>query len=157
MADLLTPDEYADRLVRSYERFQEALALLEPTEYATARLPGGWTPTATVAHVAFWDDFQRRRMEAALSGVWAEKIPWPGDGNDARAAADASRPWDEVLAEADANRRKLVDFARALKQEEIEAVYLEDGKERPLVQQLLDHMPKHVREHAQAIYRYCGT
>jgi len=69
MAELRTPEEYTDRLIQSYRRFSETLALLEPEEYTSPCLPDGWTPVATVAHVAFWDDYQRRRMEAALR--WA--------------------------------------------------------------------------------------
>lgn len=157
MSEQRTPEEYARQLEESYRRFSEILALLEPVEMDAACLPDGWSPLATVAHVAFWDDFQRRRMEAALSGAWAETVPWPVEDNDSRAGADASRAWEEVLAEADANRQKLVEFARGLSPEQIGAVYREDGRERPVVQILLEHMPKHVREHARTISAYCGS
>ncbi|MBI3958222.1 MAG: DinB family protein [Chloroflexi bacterium] len=157
MTELPTPDEYADRLVQSYQRFSEVLALLEPTEYAAACLPDGWTPVATVAHVAFWDNYQRRRMEAALTSAWAEQLPRPAKDNSVRAAADASRSWEDVLAEADANRQKLVHFARGLTPEQIAGVYREGGQERPVVQILLDQMARHVRGHGQTIHNYCGS
>ncbi len=155
MSEPLTPDQYAQHLTHSYRRFVEALALLEPAEYSAACLPDGWSPTATVAHVAFWDDYQRRRMEAALGGEWAEKRERPQTDNDERAATDANRPWEEVLAEADANRQKLVDFARGLTQAQITALYREEGQDRLLLQQLLEQMAKHAREHAQTVYTYC--
>jgi len=150
-----TPDEYADRLERSYQHFTETLALLEPTEYASACLPDEWTPAAIVAHVAFWDDFQRRRMEAALTG--AGPLARPAEDNNERAMLDGSRVWEDVLAEADANRQKLVDFARSLTPEQIAAHYQEGDSERPLVQILLDQMVRHVREHRQTIQNYCGS
>jgi len=157
MTETPTPHEYADRLTRSYQRFCESLALLEPEEYAAPCLPDGWTPVATVTHVAFWDDFQRQRMEAAVAEAWTEQVPWPANDNDGRARAAAHRPWDEALAEADANRQKLVNFARTLTPEQITAVYREGGQERPVVQILLEQMSKHVREHAQTIHAYCGS
>ncbi|RLT37996.1 MAG: DinB family protein [Chloroflexi bacterium] len=157
MTELRTPEEYTDRLEQSYKRFSETLALLEPAEYNAACLPEGWTPTAIVAHVAFWDDFQRRRMEAALTGAWAEDFPRPAEDNNIRAAADGWRAWEDVLAEADANRQKLVDFSRGLSAEQIAALYREDGKERPVLQILLEQMARHAREHAQTIQQYCGS
>lgn len=157
MTALPTPNEYADRLTRSYQRFSETLALLEPEEYTAPCLPDGWTPVATVAHVAFWDDYQRRRMEAALIGAWAEEMPHPQGDNDARAQMDASRAWEEALIEADTNRQKLVDFARSLTPEQIVAVYRENRQERPVVQILLEQMSRHVREHAQIIHAYCAS
>lgn len=157
MAELRTPEEYTDRLVQSYQRFIDSLALLEPKEYTSACLPDGWTPTATVAHVAFWDDYQRRRMEAALTGAWSEQMPRPAEDNDTRAAADGSRTWEDVLAEADANRQKLVDFSRGLSPEQIATVYREGGQERPVLQILLEQMSRHVREHSRTIYNYCAS
>lgn len=157
MTELRTPEEYTERLVQSYRRFGESLALLEPAEYAAPCLPDGWTPVATVAHVAFWDDYQRRRMEAALTGAWAEEMPRPAEDNDTRAGADSARAWEDVLAEADANRQKLVDFSRSLTAEQIAATYREGGKERPVLQILLEQMTRHVREHGQALHAYCGS
>lgn len=157
MEELRTPEEYTKRLEQSYHRFVETLALLEPAEYTAPCLPDGWTPAATVAHVAFWDDFQRRRMEAALSGAWAERIPWPAEDNDTRFAADAGRAWDDALTEADANRQKLVDFSRTLSAEQIAARYREGGEERPVLRILLEQMTRHVTEHGRAIFRYCSS
>ena len=155
MTELRTPEEYTDRLIHSYRRFSETLALLEPAEYTAACLPDGWTPVAIVAHVAFWDDYQRRRMEAALTG--AGPLARPAEENNERAALDASRPWEDVLAEADANRQKLVDFSRSLTTEQIAALYREGDSERPLLQILLEQMARHVREHGQTIHSYCGS
>lgn len=157
MSELRTPEEYTQRLVQSYKRFSETLALLEPEEQRAACLPDGWTPVATVAHVAFWDDYQRRRMEAALTGAWAEQMPRPAEDNDTRAAVDGVRAWEDVLAEADANRQKLVDFSRSLTGAQISALYREGGQERPVLQILLEQMARHVREHSQTIYSYCAS
>lgn len=157
MTELRTPAEYTGRLVQSYQRFIDSLALLNPEEYTSPCLPDGWTPVAIVAHVAFWDDYQRRRMEAALTGAWAEQMPRPVEDNDTRAAADGSRIWEDVLAEADANRQKLVDFSRGLTTEQIATIYREGGQERPVLQILLEQMSRHVREHSQTIANYCGS
>ncbi|MFZ1757350.1 MAG: DinB family protein [Caldilineaceae bacterium] len=155
MSELRTPGEYTERLVQSYRRFSEVLALLEPEEYTAACLPDGWTPVATVAHVAFWDDFQRRRMEAAVTG--AAPLARPIEDNDSRAATDGSRAWEDVLAQADANRQKLVDFSRSLTPAQIAAHYREGDSERPVIQNLLEQMARHVREHTQTIHNYCGS
>ncbi len=157
MTNQRTPEEYTERLIGSYRRFSETLALLEPEEYAVPCLPEDWTPVATVAHVAFWDDYQRQRMEAALTGAWAEHLPRPAEDNDSRAAADSALAWDDVLSKADTNRRKLVDFSRSLTAEQIAAVYVEGGNERPVLQILLEQMSRHVLEHSRTIHAYCGS
>jgi hypothetical protein len=147
----------ADELEQSYAYLWRKLSLLEPEELEKACLQDGWSPKVLLAHVAFWDDFQTRRMEAALAGMWAETAPWPADDNDGRALQDADRLWQDVVAEADRNRQRMIDFARSLTPEQVEATYREGGKERPVIAILLNHMPRHVREHAAEIERYCGS
>lgn len=153
----MTAETYVRRLEGSFARLLRVAALLNEEEIHAPCLDGGWTPAALVAHVAFWDDFQRRRMEAALTAAWAERIPWPEADNEARALADAERDWEAVLAEAQENRRKLVDFARSLTPEQIDAVYTEGRKERPVIRILLEHMAKHVTEHTDELWRYCRS
>ncbi len=156
---------YVERLERSYFTFRWTLSLLEPEECNRPCLANGWTPIATVAHIAWWDDFQRRRMEAALRRDCARQIPWPTESNDER-AANESRAWKTVLAEADGARAQLIEFALSLTREQIEADYEiverasarerrgEDAT-RPLVRQLLTRMPQHVEEHTAELRRYC--
>ena len=157
MSDSIMPETYARDLERSYESFRRALAYLEPEEQHRSCLPDGWTPAAMVAHVAYWDNYQRRRMEAALTGAWAEEMPAHSESNDARAVNDAHLDWEVVLQDADQARQALVTFARSVTPAQIEAVYREGGKERPVLKILLGHMSKHAREHAATIARYCGS
>lgn len=150
-------DKLVQDLEESFAEFWHNLSLLERHEWESPCLPGDISPKALVAHVAFWDDFQRRRMEAALTGAWAEAREWPAEDNDARFARDAARPWEEVAAEARANRAALVAFARSLTPEQVAAVYREGGKERPVLAILLPHMAGHAREHGQELRRYAGS
>ena len=149
----LSASQYAERLEQSYFTFRWTLALLEPEEYGQPCLANGWTPIATVAHVGWWDDFQRRRMEEAVRGG-DQQIPRTSETNDERAANEA-RDWEAVVAEADVAREQLIEFALSLTRAQIEADYEEKGVARPVVRQLLTHMPRHVEEHTAELRRYC--
>ncbi len=146
-----------DKLERSYADLVQALALLEPEELESARLANGWTPKATLAHVAFWDAFQTRRMQAALAGESAETgVTWPQEDNDQRAARDAQRPWHEIQEEAERARQGLIDFAAGLTPEALARPYPEGQGQLDLLA-LLTHMVKHAREHAQEIWAYATS
>ena len=147
-----SPQVYAERLRRSYFNFRWPLFLLAPEEYTQPRLESGWTPLAMVAHVAYWDSFQLRRMEAAVRG--GGPISSPSASNDERAASE-NRSWEDVLAAADAAREQMIEFALSLTGEQIEADYGEGDDRGPLVKRLLTHMPRHVDEHAEEVHRYC--
>lgn len=146
-----------DKLQRSYEDLIHTLALLEPEELESVRLANGWTPKATLAHVAFWDAFQTRRMQAALAGESAATgLQLPDEDNDQRAARDAQRPWAEILAEADAARQGLIDFAASLTPEALARPYPEGERQLDLAA-LLTHMIKHTREHTWEIQAYARS
>ncbi len=150
----MEPEAFARELERSFQLLWENLSLLERHEWESPCLPNGWSPKALVAHVAFWDDFQRRRMEALLQG---RTLPRPAVDNDTRAAQDEARSWDEVVAAAQEARQALVAFARHLTPQQVTAIYREDGQGRPILATLLPHMARHVREHAQELRRYAGS
>ena len=151
-----TGAEYAEKLRRSYLNFRWPLFLLEPDEYAKPCLDSGWTPIAAVAHIAFWDNFQLQRMQAALEHPEKPPIAQTVETNDER-AANENRSWDTVLNEADEARRALIQFALSLTSEQIEADYVDRGRRSPIVKQLLKRMPDHVDEHAVDVHRYCFT
>lgn len=146
--------EYAEKLRRSYLNYRWPLFLLEPDEYTRPCLKNGWTPLASAAHIAYWDSFQLRRMQMAIDPDGIEPMPVSVETNDERAASE-SRSWDEVLIEADNARQALITFALTLTDEQIEAEYKERGERRPTVKLILEHMPKHVAEHAEEVHRYC--
>ena len=148
--------EYAERLRRSYLNFRWPLFLLESDEYAKPCLDSGWTPIAAVAHIAFWDNFQLQRMQAALEHPEKPPIAQTVETNDER-AANENRSWATVLNEADEARRALIQFALSLTSEQIEADYVDRGRRSPIVKQLLKRMPDHVDEHAVDVHRYCFT
>lgn len=148
---------YAADLERAFASLLRILALFEETEIESAHLPGGWTPKTVVAHVGFWDHVQTERMMAALAGPEAQaRIPWPTTDNNERAVADQERAWDEVLTQATRARQRLVDFAAGLTPEMLAATYAE-GDRTLSIARLLDHMVKHVREHAGELFAYCGS
>jgi len=149
--------EYADKLQASYKLFWKALGFFEPEELEQADIRDGWTPKALLAHVAFWDDFQTRRMANAHSGVSANAgVSWPALDNAQRLAIDRERNWDEIVAEANAARQRMIDFARGLDEAELAALYPEGERELSL-DKLLRHMVRHTGEHTGDLYDYAGS
>ena len=154
---ILTAAEHAQALRQRYDSLIRTLGLLDPAELSTARLPGGWTPTSLLAHVAYWDHIQTERMMAALAGPEAQAAaPWPITDNDARAVADEKREWAEVLAQADAARQRMIDFAAGLSPEILAATYPEPTRTLS-INTLLTHMAGHVREHAKEVMAFCSS
>ena len=151
-SDDSAPEAVAARLQRSYLNFRWPLFLLDPEESARPCLDNGWSPLAMVAHVAFWDSFQLRRMQAALNATGP--VPSPPRSNDER-AENEQRSWEAVLAAADEARGDMIEFALSLTAGQIGADYEENGARRPVLKQLLTHMPRHADEHAQEVHRYC--
>ena len=151
-----TPAQLADDLVVAMQHFWEAVGEFEAHELETAAIAPGWTPKAVVAHVAFWDDYQRKRIEAALAGTSREGYARPATANDARAAADAARSWDEVVEAAVAARAQLVTLARGLRSDALAATYAEGDRQFSVLGQL-QHMARHTRQHAAELHAYCGS
>ncbi len=147
----------AQQLEESYAEFGRILVLLETSEHEKPCLHSGWSPKMVVGHVAYWDDYQLRRMQAALVGEWAERVPSHLVTNDERARHDKHRSWAEVTSAAERARRDLIHFARACTPAQIEAIYREAGEDRQILYQLLHHMSRHVAEHGAEIFRYCGS
>ncbi len=146
--------EYAEKLRRSYLNFRWPLFLLEPDEHTSPCLENGWTPIASVAHIAFWDRFQLQRMQAALGHRPNPPIVQSVATND-EMAANENRSWDTVVNEADEARQDLIDFALSLTSEQIEAEYTDRGNRAPIVKNLLERMPEHVNAHAEDVHTYC--
>lgn len=142
----------AARLHRSYLNFRWPLFLLDPEECTRPCLDNGWSLLEMVAHVSFWDSFQLRRMQAALNA--AGPVPSPRRSNDERAVYE-ERSWEEVLAATDEARGNMIDFAMSLTTREIDAEYEENGERRPVLKQLLTHMPRHADVHAADVHKYC--
>jgi uncharacterized damage-inducible protein DinB len=152
-----TPDALADELTYAHFLFWETLAEMEREEIESAKLRSGWSAKALVAHFAFWDDYQQRRMQAALDGTShsAGFMP-PSVDNDERARGDASRVWDEVEAAAKSAQQRLVAFVRNLPPEALQREYQEGGHTFSILEQV-QHMADHVREHRRQIQEYCGS
>ena len=118
--------QLAEQLQTAYDHLWQMIDLLDPAEVETAHLETNWTPKALLAHVAFWDDKQRQRLEAALCGDSAQPgFVYPALDNDERAAQDATRPWAEVVTAADTARQQLITFARNLDPAALEQEYPE--------------------------------
>lgn len=152
-----SPAQLAEALEYSSFLFWETLAEMEQEEIESAKLPLGWSAKSLVAHLAFWDDYQRRRMEAALAGTsQAAGFTRPPVDNDHRAQADANRPWHEVEQAAKVARQQLVDFARAVPPNALVQEYREGENSFSILKQL-QHMAHHVRTHRREILAYCGS
>lgn len=154
---MTTGREFAVQLHDTWRWVQEQLAVLRPAEIESGMLRNGWTVKATMAHMAFWDDFQRRRMEAALSGASAANgFAYPDQDNDQRAAQDQTRPWPEVQAAANTARDRLVAFAASLDDDVLARDYPEGARTLSLAA-LLEHMVHHTIEHGSELLAYAGS
>ena len=152
-----TPAQLADDLEASSTSFWQKLAEMEAEEIESAKLGCGWSAKSLVAHVAFWDDYQHRRMEAALAGISAAAgFARPRTDNDARAVEDASRSWIEIEQAAKQARQQLSDFARNLSPDALALEYPEGDKTLSILK-LLQHMAHHLRVHEREIEAYCGS
>jgi len=152
-----TPEMLAVQLRERYAGLRHTLALLEPEEIEHGRMANDWTPKALVAHVAFWDDVQTQRMRAALSGASSDTgFARPPSTNDDRAAADADRPLDAILADADAAREGLASFAAGLSPEQL-ARPLPEGDTSLVLRERIEHMIRHTLTHHQELWAYCGS
>jgi hypothetical protein len=120
-------------------------------------LHDGWSPKALLAHIAFWDDFQRRRMQAALRGDSAQiGFTRPEQDNDYRARQDDARSLDEIVTWAESARGLLVAFAESLDPPALEGIYPE-GQGSLSLDRLLTHMVSHTRSHEAEVARYSGS
>lgn len=154
---MTTLQQFATQLQSAYDRLQQALALLEVEEMEQARLSNGWSPKSLLAHVAFWDDFQTRRMQVAHQGEWAwQGVTWPAEDNDQRAKVDQQRPWAEILLSADQARQRMVEFAQRLPADALDTVYPE-GDETLDLAALFAHMVRHTDQHAEEVRHYAGS
>ncbi len=152
-----TPEMLAAQLRESYAGLLYTLALLEQEEIEHGRMANDWTPKALVAHVAFWDGVQTQRMRAALAGISSDTgFARPSPTNDDRAAADAARPLDAILADADAAREELARFAAGLSHEQL-ANPLPEGDTTLVLRERIEHMIRHTRTHHQELWAYCGS
>lgn len=152
-----TIEQLALQLQESYDRLWAVVSQLDDNEIEQVRLANGWTPKATVAHVAFWDVFQMERMQAALAGESAQSgVSWPPMDNDSRAAQDAERPWDEIRAESASARQGMIQFVRGLTPEDLQKTYPEGDRNLDLARQI-QHMIDHTWEHTEPIVAYCHS
>lgn len=151
-----TPQWLARALESSFEGLCTTLDLLAPHERENPGMDGGWSPKVELAHVAFWDEFQTARMQAALAGRSVKGYPRPDHDNDARAQADANRDWEEVLASARQARQRMVDFADHLEPDVLTQEFPE-GERVFFVGHQLRHMVRHTSMHERPIRRFCGS
>jgi hypothetical protein len=157
MAQIPTPAQLAADLEYALMLFWETWAELEAEEVAQAAVMPGWTPQALAAHIAFWDDYQRRRMVAIVDGTApAAGFPRPAVDNDARAQADSARPWSEVEAAINTAHAALVDFARRLDPAALTTDYRDGDRPFSALKQL-QHMRGHVLEHRRELQLYLGS
>ncbi|MEX1020149.1 MAG: DinB family protein [Litorilinea sp.] len=149
-------EEVADALVRSFDDLCHVLDQLAPAEREAPGLDGGWSAKVQLAHMAFWDNFQLARMQAAYAGTSVDGYARPDHDNDDRGAADAARAWEDVLAEAQAARRRMVEFAQGLDPDVLTREYPEGASTFSIGNQLR-HMARHTQAHTRPIRHYCGS
>ena len=151
------PETLAAELRESHAGLLHTLALLEPQEIEYGCMANEWTPKALIAHVAFWDNVQTRRMQAALDGSSATTgfVP-PAATNDERAVADAEQPLEVLLSAADAAREGLVRFVAGISPEQL-AQPLPEGDASLLLHQCIVHMIHHTYMHDRDLWSYCGS
>ena len=148
---MTTGSEYASALEHSFAELLVLYDQLTPAQIEQGAVGDGWTPKTLLAHVAYWDDFQTRRMQDALLGTTAASgVAQPVGGNDARLQADQTRNWEEVLAQAQAHRSRMIGFAYGLDEAALTAKYPE-GERSLVLACLLQHMVNHTTEHTEQL------
>ena len=144
---------YATELESSFADLLALFGELSPAAIESATAGDGWTPKTLLAHVAFWDAYQTRRMEAALAGASAAQgFPRPETDNDTRFEQDGARAWTEVLSAAQSARAQMVTFARGLDEAALTAD-LPEGDHTLSLARLLRHMINHTNAHAADLQR----
>ncbi|MCB0063619.1 MAG: DinB family protein [Caldilineaceae bacterium] len=162
-----TAQELANQLQAAYDSLCRTFGLLQVEEIETGQMANGWSPKALMAHIAFWDEYQTARMQAAFTNatvsaatavnpVGANGFARPTVDNDERAAADQERSWETILAAADLARSRMIDFTHTLDEAQLAADYPE-GDGTLSFTRLLEHMVRHTRLHAQELQQYCGS
>lgn len=152
-----TITETATQLNESFAALCQTFAQLQPEELEHSNLSNGWSPKALLAHIAFWDEAQTTRMQALI-----EQQPLPRNirqswqTNDQRAVEDRSRTWDDVLATAEANRQRMIDFVGNLDAQTFVCEYM-DGERTLSPLQLFQHMVRHTQSHHNELSDYCGS
>ena len=152
-----TVSTYIDQLETSFFTLVQTIGLLDEREVDAADLGDGWTAKAVLAHVAYWDDFQTRRMQAAVTGASAAAgFPRAQESNEERLVRDRQRDLESIMADAEAARRRMIAFVRTLDDATLAAPQTENGQ--PFyVGGLVRHMIRHTYEHGEQIQRYCGS
>ncbi|MBK8797189.1 MAG: DinB family protein [Anaerolineales bacterium] len=151
------PNALAANLRVTYDDLLRTLSLLEAGEVERASLETEWTPKALLAHVAFWDRTQTRRLRDVLAGVTAATgFARPASTNDTRAQADAALPLDAILTEVEHARAGLIGLTETLTPAQLETSYRE-GDSWLTPGRLIAHMANHTRQHERELWRYCGS
>lgn len=151
---MTTGQAYAIELQASYDELWQTLQRFDADAREQADMRDGWTPKALLAHIAFWDDFQTRRMQAAYRGESAHTgVTWPALDNDQRIAIDRARDWGEIVTEADTARQRMIEFARSLNDEALATDYPEGARTLSLAK-LLSHMVGHTQLHGAELSAY---
>lgn len=148
---LETPSALAEALDRSFAALWRELDALTATRRETGGPDSGWSPKVHLAHVAFWDDYQTGRMEAARAGHSQHGYPRPDHDNDDRAQMDQALAWSDVAARAHAARARLIEFALGLSEAELKQEFLEGERVFSIGAQL-NHMVRHTEMHRSAIH-----
>ena len=142
--------ELQERIGQAYVGMRDALRRMA----GDAADDGGWNPTQVLAHIAFWDRYQTKRLGRAVAGL---SLPTEMDEqalaateNDTRAAMER-RSRGRLLAESEAARAALLEFVSSLSEESLHARY-EEGAQRLSMVQLLHQVGIwHVRAHTASL------
>ncbi|MFN8441351.1 MAG: DinB family protein [Caldilineaceae bacterium] len=152
-----TAAEVAAQLSASFRELCKTLAQLQPEEIDSGRMNNGWCPKALLAHIAFWDEAQTARMQALLRGQpLPRNIREAWQANDQRAREDESKSLAQVLATAELNRQRMVDFVGNL-DVQIFHQELTEGERTLSPLKLFQHMVRHTQGHHNELSDYCGS
>ncbi len=146
------PEELLRATHASLKRLAAVIEELEELEddAMQARTGSGWTVSATLAHLAFYDDWVATRWQRRISDGWFQDLP---DDITELANAAGERGWHAVTA-AEA-RRIAHEAARAVTAllDRLPANVLEDavGTNRPAMIDRSLHWDPHIEEIQQAL------
>ncbi len=164
MIEPVTVAELQARITTAWGVYMNQVARLSPSQIE-APDPDGWTPRDQVAHVAAWERvvlaILNGEPRAAALGITDEQYAGGTDAiNELLRQRSASRPWPEVLDEAEQTHAAVVERVAALGDDDLHRDFAsfspadagEDGGD-PILNWLRWDTYEHYDEHGEALAR----
>ncbi len=137
-------------IIAAHERFDAAVADLDPAVLETVPAVGAWSPRDVAGHVADWEQEMLDAAEHILGGPAPRGQPIRDEQsyNTLRAALRGADPWERSAADLAAARERALAFLDRLSPSDLDAIGPFPWGEVGRLRRLLAALAEHVDEHA---------